>query len=73
VASLESKRKRSAAVDVEAHAEALEVVHACRGLGAQHRDGRAANQAPPGALGIGAVRLRTVVAGQCGGEPPWAQ
>jgi hypothetical protein len=51
------------------HAETLEVVDACRSLGTEHLRGGAAHEAAPGALGVGAVTLRAVVAGQCGGQP----
>ena len=53
---------------VEAHAETLKVVHAYRSFGAEHLGGSATNKAPPGVLGIAAVREGTVVVGERGGQ-----
>ena len=49
VAALEPERERAVALGVEVDAETLEVVHALRRLGAQHRRGRAPHQPAAGA------------------------
>ncbi len=69
VASLEPEREGAAAIRVEVHPETLEVADASRSLCTEDLRGGAAHEAAPGALGVGAVALRAVVAGQCGGQP----